>query len=91
MLSYLIVHELRFPMTVTTVDSGSRALEFLGLHENDQNNPSTPSVSPKNNQVCFVSFLLKMYEIPPNPLLLFSPTSFMSGFLKFFGFLCFLL
>ncbi|KAF2308218.1 hypothetical protein GH714_037063 [Hevea brasiliensis] len=35
---------------VTTVDSGSKALEFLGLHEDDQSNPETPSVSPNNNQ-----------------------------------------
>ncbi|XP_061367590.1 two-component response regulator ARR9 isoform X2 [Gastrolobium bilobum] len=29
---------------VTTVDSGSKALEFLGLRENDESNPSTPAV-----------------------------------------------
>ncbi|KAL9331514.1 hypothetical protein ACSQ67_001124 [Phaseolus vulgaris] len=33
---------------VTTVDSGSKALEFLGLRENDKTNPSTPSVVEVN-------------------------------------------
>uniref|UniRef100_A0A2P2JDZ1 Two-component response regulator ARR9 n=1 Tax=Rhizophora mucronata TaxID=61149 RepID=A0A2P2JDZ1_RHIMU len=38
-------------MAVTAVDSGSKALEFLGFDEEDQkNNPSTPFVSPNNNQ-----------------------------------------
>ncbi|KAE8726926.1 Two-component response regulator ARR9 [Hibiscus syriacus] len=36
---------------VTTVDSGSKALEFLGLHEDDGTiNTNTPSFSPKNHQ-----------------------------------------
>ncbi|XP_006603749.1 two-component response regulator ARR9-like isoform X1 [Glycine max] len=35
---------------VTTVDSGSKALEFLGLCENDESNPSTPYVCPNNHQ-----------------------------------------
>ncbi|GAU17910.1 hypothetical protein TSUD_330350 [Trifolium subterraneum] len=35
---------------VTTVDSGSKALEFLGLCENDETNPNTPSVFPNNHQ-----------------------------------------
>ncbi|XP_061367848.1 uncharacterized protein LOC133310859 isoform X2 [Gastrolobium bilobum] len=39
---------------VTTVDSGSKALEFLGLHENDQSNPNTPSFSLNNHQVNLV-------------------------------------
>ncbi|KAK4253648.1 hypothetical protein QN277_010296 [Acacia crassicarpa] len=38
---------------VTTVDSGSKALEFLGLRNNDQIDPSTPSVSPSNLQVSY--------------------------------------
>ena len=40
-------------MAVTTVDSGSKALEFLGLHEND---PNTPFVSPNGHQVWFLFF-----------------------------------
>jgi len=40
-----------FSMAVTTVDSGSKALEFLGLCENDETNPNTPSVFPNNHQV----------------------------------------
>ncbi|KAL4354174.1 hypothetical protein GQ457_06G012960 [Hibiscus cannabinus] len=35
---------------VTTVDSGSKALEFLGLHEDDRIHQNTPSVSPNNHQ-----------------------------------------
>lgn len=38
-------------ITVTTVDSGSKALEFLGLYEDDQSNADSPSVSPNNQQV----------------------------------------
>jgi two-component response regulator (ARR-A family) len=40
-----------FFMPVTTVDSGTKALEFLGLHEDDQSNPNTSSVFPNNHQV----------------------------------------
>lgn len=40
-----------FLMAVTTVDSGSKALEFLGLCENNETNPNTPCVSPSNHQV----------------------------------------
>uniref|UniRef100_A0A5B7B3X1 Putative Type-a response regulator n=1 Tax=Davidia involucrata TaxID=16924 RepID=A0A5B7B3X1_DAVIN len=36
---------------VTTVDSGSKALEFLGLHEDDQINPNQPSVYHQEVQV----------------------------------------
>ncbi|RYR01479.1 hypothetical protein Ahy_B06g080351 isoform B [Arachis hypogaea] len=35
---------------VTTVDSGTKALEFLGLRENDDGTPNTPSISPNNHQ-----------------------------------------
>ncbi|KAC9508266.1 hypothetical protein E3N88_45722 [Mikania micrantha] len=35
---------------VTTVDSGSKALEFLGLHEDDEINSNEPSVSLNINQ-----------------------------------------
>ncbi|KAF5750274.1 hypothetical protein HS088_TW03G00608 [Tripterygium wilfordii] len=38
---------------VTTVDSGSKALEFLGLQEHDLISPNTPSVSPNNLQIGF--------------------------------------
>lgn len=41
---------------VTTVDSGSKALEFLGLREDDEHdhrNPDIPCVSPNNHQVYF--------------------------------------
>lgn len=43
-----------FTISVTTVDSGSKALEFLGLHEEDDeiHNMNQPSVSPNINQVC---------------------------------------
>lgn len=40
-----------FFIAVTTVDSGSKALEFLGLYEDDQSSPESPSVSPSNQQV----------------------------------------
>ncbi|ESW34117.1 hypothetical protein PHAVU_001G125800 [Phaseolus vulgaris] len=50
---------------VTTVDSGSKALEFLGLRENDKTNPSTPSVSPNNNnQVVEVNLVITDYCMP---------------------------
>lgn len=39
-------------MTVTAVDSGSKALEFLGLHEDDgQISPNKAFTSPINQQV----------------------------------------
>jgi len=41
-------------MAVTTVDSGTKALEFLGLHEHDQSKPSTLTISPNNHQVYFI-------------------------------------
>ncbi|KAJ9184901.1 hypothetical protein P3X46_004586 [Hevea brasiliensis] len=49
---------------VTTVDSGSKALEFLGLHEDDQSNPETPSVSPNNNQEVEVNLIITDYCMP---------------------------
>lgn len=39
-------------MTVTTVDSGNKALEFLGLHQHD------PCVSPHAQQVMNVLLLM---------------------------------
>ncbi|KAL7225429.1 hypothetical protein ACSBR1_020742 [Camellia fascicularis] len=42
---------------VTTVDSGNKALKFLGLQEDDQTNPNhQPSFSPNNNQACISGF-----------------------------------
>ncbi|KAJ6756466.1 RESPONSE REGULATOR ARR8 putative-RELATED [Salix purpurea] len=38
---------------VTTVDSGSKALKFLGFQEDEQSNPDTPFGSPNNHQVKF--------------------------------------
>ncbi|KAK7378079.1 hypothetical protein VNO80_03515 [Phaseolus coccineus] len=50
---------------VTTVDSGSKALEFLGLRENDKTNPSTPSVSLNNNhQEVEVNLVITDYCMP---------------------------
>ncbi|OAY43298.1 two-component response regulator ARR8 [Manihot esculenta] len=44
---------------VTTVDSGSKALEFLGLHEDE-----TPSVSPNNHQEVEVNLIITDYCMP---------------------------
>ncbi|KAK7244451.1 hypothetical protein RIF29_39273 [Crotalaria pallida] len=49
---------------VTTVDSGSKALEFLGLHENDESKPNTPCVSPKNHQEVEVNLVITDYCMP---------------------------
>ncbi|XP_061367849.1 two-component response regulator ARR9-like isoform X3 [Gastrolobium bilobum] len=49
---------------VTTVDSGSKALEFLGLHENDQSNPNTPSFSLNNHQEVEVNLVITDYCMP---------------------------
>ncbi|KAB1222231.1 Two-component response regulator ARR9 [Morella rubra] len=49
---------------VTTVDSGTKALEFLGLHEDDQSNPDTPSVSPNNHQEVEVNLIITDYCMP---------------------------
>lgn len=43
-------------MAVTTVESGSKALEFLGLDGNEEINPNTTSVFDNNHhQVYMVS------------------------------------
>jgi two-component response regulator ARR-A family len=42
---------LHLLLAVTTVDSSSKALEFLGLHEDDPTNPNQPSISPNTHQV----------------------------------------
>ncbi|XP_021282035.1 two-component response regulator ARR9 [Herrania umbratica] len=51
---------------VTTVDSGSKALEFLGLHEDDTTNPSTPTpcVPPNNHQEVEVNLVITDYCMP---------------------------
>ncbi|KAM7524439.1 hypothetical protein LguiA_014341 [Lonicera macranthoides] len=49
---------------VTTVDSGSKALQFLGLHENEQTNPDHPSVSPKSHQEVEVNLIITDYCMP---------------------------
>ncbi|MCI27546.1 two-component response regulator ARR9-like [Trifolium medium] len=51
-------------MAVTTVDSGSKALEFLGLCENDETNPNTPSVFPNNHQEVEVNLVITDYCMP---------------------------
>nr|GEW77267.1 two-component response regulator [Tanacetum cinerariifolium] len=49
---------------VTTVDSGCKALEFLGLHEDDAINANQPSVSPNNNQEVEVNLIITDYCMP---------------------------
>ncbi|CAN8317821.1 unnamed protein product [Cochlearia groenlandica] len=47
---------------VTTVDSGSKALEFLGLRENDD--PNDPSTSPKTHQEVEINLIITDYCMP---------------------------
>ncbi|KAL0316763.1 UNVERIFIED_CONTAM: Two-component response regulator ARR9 [Sesamum radiatum] len=51
---------------VTTVDSGSKALEFLGWHEEDERNNSSEetSVSPKTHQEVEVNLVITDYCMP---------------------------
>ncbi|RAL51889.1 hypothetical protein DM860_010607 [Cuscuta australis] len=50
---------------VTAVDSGLKALEFLGLLENDQNRPTQPSVLPNHtNQEMEVNLIITDYCMP---------------------------
>ncbi|GMP97729.1 hypothetical protein CsSME_00045876 [Camellia sinensis var. sinensis] len=50
---------------VTTVDSGNKALKFLGLQEDDQTNPNhQPSFSPNNNQEVEVNLIITDYCMP---------------------------
>ncbi|KAL9398271.1 hypothetical protein Peur_007232 [Populus x canadensis] len=51
---------------VTAVDSGSKALKFLGLHEeDDQSNPDTvPSVSPNDHREVEVNLIITDYCMP---------------------------
>ncbi|XP_057507058.1 two-component response regulator ARR9-like [Actinidia eriantha] len=49
---------------VTTVDSGSKALQFLGLNEDDQINSNQPSVSPNTHQEVEVNLIITDYCMP---------------------------
>ncbi|KAG6638501.1 two-component response regulator ARR8-like [Carya illinoinensis] len=49
---------------VTTVDSGIKALEFLGVHEDDQSNPDIPSVFPNTHQEVEVNLIITDYCMP---------------------------
>nr|CBX43988.1 putative A-type response regulator 6 [Populus x canadensis] len=51
---------------VTAVDSGSKALKFLGLHEeDDQSNPDTvPSVCPNDHREVEVNLIITDYCMP---------------------------
>ncbi|KAJ8570423.1 hypothetical protein K7X08_037395 [Anisodus acutangulus] len=51
---------------VTTVESGSKALEFLGLQQehDEQNNPNQPCVSPSNQQEVEVNLIITDYCMP---------------------------
>ncbi|EEF29785.1 two-component response regulator ARR8 [Ricinus communis] len=49
---------------VTTVDSGSKALQFLGLHEDDRSSPEIPSVSPNSHQEVEVNLIITDYCMP---------------------------
>ncbi|GAV82347.1 Response_reg domain-containing protein [Cephalotus follicularis] len=49
---------------VTTVDSGGKALEFLGLNEDHRSIPNTHSVSPNNPQEMEVNLIITDYCMP---------------------------
>ncbi|GMH08653.1 hypothetical protein Nepgr_010493 [Nepenthes gracilis] len=49
---------------VTTVDSGSKALEFLGLQEDELSHPNQPSVSPSSQQDVQVNLIITDYCMP---------------------------
>ncbi|GAB4851739.1 Two-component response regulator arr9 [Ancistrocladus abbreviatus] len=49
---------------VTTVDSGSKALEFLGFQEDEQNNISQPFVPPTSQQEVEVNLIITDYCMP---------------------------
>lgn len=52
-----------FGDSVTTVESGSKALEFLGLNDEQSNNNSTASVSPNNVIIIWIiSFLFRNFN-----------------------------
>ncbi|XP_009594904.1 two-component response regulator ARR8-like [Nicotiana tabacum] len=49
---------------VTTVDSGSKALEFLGLQEDDKNHSTQPCVSLDNHQEAEINLIITDYCMP---------------------------
>ncbi|XP_052175598.1 two-component response regulator ORR9 [Diospyros lotus] len=49
---------------VTTVDSGSKALEFLGLQEDNQSHPHLPSVSLNSHREVEVNLVITDYCMP---------------------------
>ncbi|KAK1366033.1 Two-component response regulator ARR9 [Heracleum sosnowskyi] len=49
---------------VTTVDSGSKALEFLGFCEDVESNSNEPSTSPNNQQEVEVNLIITDYCMP---------------------------
>ncbi|KAJ7949343.1 Two-component response regulator like [Quillaja saponaria] len=49
---------------VTAVDSGSKALEFLGLNEDEQRKANPPSVSLENQQDVEVNLIITDYCMP---------------------------
>ncbi|KAK4345989.1 hypothetical protein RND71_036165 [Anisodus tanguticus] len=49
---------------VTTVDSGSKALEFLGLQEHDKNHTNQPRVSLDNHQEAQINLIITDYCMP---------------------------
>ncbi|XP_076893674.1 two-component response regulator ORR10-like [Bidens hawaiensis] len=49
---------------VTTVDSGSKALQFLGFHDDDEVNSNQPCVSPNNSQEVEVNLIITDYCMP---------------------------
>ncbi|KAK6121506.1 hypothetical protein DH2020_044751 [Rehmannia glutinosa] len=51
-------------VAVSTVDSGSKALEFLGWHEDDRTKSNETSVSPKNHQEVEVNLVITDYCMP---------------------------
>lgn len=57
MLKYFWVVFFLSISAVTAVDSGSKALEFLGLHnQDDQIDADIPSLSPDNHQQVYMLF-----------------------------------
>lgn len=49
---------------VTTVDSGSKALEFLGIQEHDKNQTNQPCVSLDNHQEAEINLIITDYCMP---------------------------
>ncbi|KAK8705375.1 hypothetical protein V6N13_048978 [Hibiscus sabdariffa] len=49
---------------VTTVDSGAKALEFLGLHQDDTTNPNTVPSPPNSHQEVEVNLVITDYCMP---------------------------